>query len=415
MFDRDKWQEIFGTIRKNKLRTVLTALGVFWGIFMLIVLLGAGNGLKNGVVKDFGEEAMNAIWMWSGKTAEPYQGLKPGRVIRFDNDDIALLAREVEGLEMVTPRNRLFGQYTITHKDKSGSFQAFGSVADFFLINGERLNEGRMLNKTDYEERRKVAILGERAKDVVFEGVKESAIGKYIDIKGVAFKVVGIFNSTDGGGRQEERVYIPFSTLQTVFNQPNQVQLIALTTKEGYSPSQIQRQVRNVMSQKHKFAPDDVEAIRLNSNEENYNRVMAILNAIQAFVWFIGIMTLLAGIVGISNIMLIIVKERTKEIGVRKALGATPWSIISLILQESVFITTISGYIGLLAGVGLLNLMSNLIDSAGGSLGFFASPEVDLNIALTATAILVIAGAIAGLMPALKAANIKPIEALRAE
>lgn len=418
MFDRDKWQEIFATIRKNKLRTLLTALGVFWGIFMLVVLQGAGNGLKNGVEREFGEEAKSSIWVWQGKTSVAYDGLQPGRVIRFENEDLINLANQIEDLEVVAPRNRLYGTYTLTYKDKSGSFTTFGALGDFFKINGEKLKEGRLLNYQDEKERRKVVVLGEKAKDVIFEGVEGSVIGKYINVRDVPFKVVGIFNNSDNGGRNEERAYIPFSTLQMVFNQPNQVHLLALSTKAGASPEKVQKQIRRVLGKKHQFDPEDTQAIGMNSNEENFNRIMMVINAIKFFVGFVGIMTLIAGIVGVSNIMLIIVKERTKEIGIRKAMGATPFSIISLIIQESIFITAISGYLGMLAGIGLLELFKfliSMIESSGGSLPYFTAPEIGLEIAIGSTIVLVIAGALAGLMPALKAARIKPVEALASE
>jgi putative ABC transport system permease protein len=417
MFDADKWQEILGTMRKNKLRTFLTAFGVFWGIFMLVMLLGAGKGMQNGIERMFQEEAINSFWIWNGKTSIPSHGFKPGRVIEFTNEDLKALATEIDGVEMTAPRNNLWGEYVIKYKEKNGAFRVFGSVNEFFLINGEKLNHGRMLNRNDQIERRKVVILGERAKNVLF-GEKENAIGKYVEIKGVYFQVVGVYNTNENGGRNEERAYIPFSTLQYTFGQQNKVQLMAITSKPGANSQEIQARVREVMGKKHRFDPKDEQAIGINSNEENFKRFTGLFDAIATFVWVVGIGTLIAGVVGVSNIMLIIVKERTREIGVRKAIGATPYSIVSLILQESIIITAFSGYLGLLAGASLLSLMAwgiDMIEAGGGQLPFFYKPEINFDAALWAILILVMAGAIAGLMPALKAANVKPIEALRAD
>ncbi len=419
MFDLDKWQEIWHTMRKNKLRTILTAMGVFWGIFMLVVLLGAGNGLHNGVNRQFGEGAKNSVWIDNGRTSIPFGGLQPGRRIDFTSEDIDAIFREFgDEVDLLGSRNWTSGEFTLRYDKNNGSFPVFGCNEDFFGISGDILKDGRLINANDIKEKRKIMVLGERAKNVLFEGEDESALGKYVDMGGVYYKVVGIFNSTGGGdGRREERVYIPLSTNQVITNR-NHINVFAITAKEGVSSEALSGKIRNLMAQRHTFSPEDDQAIYINSTEEEYMQVMNLMFGIKAFVWFVGIMTLIAGVVGVSNIMLIIVKERTREIGVRKALGATPWSIVSLIIQESVVITAFSGYCGLLAGVGLLELFRfavNQVESSGGTLPFFTEPEVNTGVAIAATLILVLAGALAGLMPALKAANIKPIEALRAD
>ncbi|RYZ38107.1 MAG: FtsX-like permease family protein, partial [Sphingobacteriales bacterium] len=293
------------------------------------------------------------------------------------------------------------------------AYQVFGSVPEFFTINGEKMQKGRMINELDLAERRKVAVLGERARLVLFKD--EDAIGKYIKIRGVHFKVIGIFTTTGGEGREEERVYTPFTTFQNSFNQYNMVQMFGMTTKSGIPAKVIEEKAKVILAKRHHYDPNDEEAAFLNNNEEDHQRFVGLFGGIRMFIWIVGIGTLIAGIVGVSNIMLIIVKERTREIGVRKALGATPWSIVSLILQESVVITGLSGYLGLLAGVGLLDAMRSGIEKAGGNVPFFSNPGVDFSIAIAATIILVLAGAAAGLMPAIRAAQIKPIEALRAD
>ncbi|WP_162053564.1 ABC transporter permease [Pontibacter pamirensis] len=414
MFDLDKWQEIGATMQKNKLRTFLTAFGVFWGIFMLVLLLGAGKGLENGVYNRFGDGAKNSIFIWSGKTAVAHKGLKPGREIKFTNEDLRAIEREVAELNMMAPRNRVFGEYTINYKKQNGSYMVFGISPEYQEMSGERVYRGRLLNQYDEAEKRKVVVLGEMASKVLFG--EQDPIGEYVNIRGIHFKVVGTFKvSGNNSSRREERAYIPFSTLQGAFNQPNQVQLMLLTAKDGVPAAVMEERLRDLLSQRHKFSGEDDMALGVENTEEEYLKVQGLFNGIKIFVWIVGIGTLIAGIVGVSNIMLIIVKERTREIGVRKALGATPFSIVSLILQESVVITAFSGYMGLLAGTGLLALMEYMLVSSGAEMAFFGSPEVDFGVALAATVLLVLSGAIAGLVPALKAANIKPIEALRAD
>ncbi|QMU30695.1 ABC transporter permease [Adhaeribacter radiodurans] len=414
MFDLDKWQEIRGTLRKNKLRSFLTAFGVFWGIFMLVLLLGMGKGLQNGIYNRFGEGAKNSIFFFTGRTSVAHQGLAPGREIKFTNDDLTAIMREIGNIKIIAPRNRLFGEFTINYKKQNGSYQVFGATDDFLLLNGERLNKGRLLNALDAKEKRKVVILGEAAKKVLFGD--QNAIGEYVNIQGIYFKVVGVFNiKGNNGARREERAYIPFSTLQVTFNQPNQVQMMAMVGQDGIPAKQIEDKVKKALAQRHKFSADDSMALYVNNNETELNQINSLFRGIEIFVWIVGIGTLIAGIVGVSNIMLIIVKERTREIGIRKALGATPFSVVSLILQESIVITAFSGYLGLLAGAGLLDIIRYLLESNGVDLPFFAHPEVDLGVAISATILLVLAGALAGLIPALKAAHIKPIEALRAD
>ncbi|GAB4489955.1 MAG: ABC transporter permease [Raineya sp.] len=416
MFDSDKWQEIFATIQKNKLRTFLTALGVGWGIFMLVFLLGVGKGMENGVKREFAGESVNSIWVWRGKTTLPYKGLKPGREIYFTNEDYQTAENKINDVDFIGVRNSLWGEFTINYKNKNGSFQTYGANYNFFRLNGEKLVEGRFINELDMSEKRKIVVIGARVQKVLFGD--KSPIGEYIEIKGVYFKVVGVFTRKGGNGRLEERIYMPFTTYQATFNPQKRIHLVGIAAKDGVPAKQVEDELRTMLSEKYKFDPKDKQAIGINNNEEEYKRTMGLFMGIQAIVWFVGLGTLAAGIVGVSSIMLIIVKERTKEIGIRKAIGATPWSIISLILQESIFITAMAGYIGLLLGVGVLELIRILIEqveAGGGEVGFFSRPEVNLSVAITATIILVIAGALAGLFPAMRAANIKPIEALRAE
>ncbi|MDQ3393253.1 MAG: ABC transporter permease [Bacteroidota bacterium] len=413
MFDIDKWQEIFSTIRKNKLRTFLTAFGVFWGILMLVLLLGAGQGLENSFHRDFSADAKKAIFIFTGRTSMSNQGLSPGRNIQFSNDDVGKI-KGLQGVNKLSPRNRLFGEFTLNRKTKNGSFQVFGATDDYFKIDVVDTVKGRAINKYDIEEKRKVVLIGGRVKDVLFEP-GEDAIGQYINIKGVYFMVVGTFIDASQDGRGEERAYIPYTSYQQIFNPKGDVQAIFLNVEDNASSMEVEANLKETLASRHKFSVEDNQAIRIVNLEKEYNRFMGVFFGIRSLVWFVGLGTLLAGIIGVSNIMIIIVKERTKEIGIRKAIGATPWSIVSLILQESVLITAVSGYMGLVLGVGILEGINYLLTSNNVKLQYFANPEINLNVAIIALLILVLAGVFAGLMPAIKASRIKPVEALAAD
>lgn len=409
MFDLDKWQEIFDTIKKNKLRTLLTGFSVAWGIFMLIILLGSGYGLENGVRKEFEGDAVNYLSINGGVTSKPYKGMKPGRFIQFKNEDHDILDG-LNNVEMSASRTRLWQISTINYKNQYGTFDVFAISPDYKYVEDLDMISGRFLNKNDQDQTRKVASLGRIVYEELFKG--ESAENKYINIGGVPFKVIGVFNDP-GSDRDLQRIYIPTSAGQRVFGMGERVNSVQLmlgdaSVEESY---QTVSEIKSSMSDKFKFDPSDTRALFIFNSIENYQQFMDLFASIRIFIWFIGIGTIIAGIVGVSNIMMIVVKERTKEIGVRKALGATPWSIVSLILQESIVITAFAGYIGLVLGVGLLELISGSFQGDS----YFANPEININIALGATLILIIAGALAGFVPAQKAASVKPVVALRDE
>ncbi|MCB0571039.1 MAG: ABC transporter permease [Phaeodactylibacter sp.] len=413
MFDRDKWQEIFETIRKNKWRTLATAFGVFWGILMLVLLMGAGQGLQNGVVSNMILDSTNSIWFFTDRTSLPYKGLPPGREIDFQESDLEYIGNNVEGVEYVAAENMLMGNFNIIHGQKSAPYQVFGTGKDYFSIKiYQDYLAGRRLNFSDNIEARKVCVIGDRVANVLF-APGESPVGKEIQIKGSVFKVVGLFHDEGWGGRFSERIYIPFSTFQRTYNPSRNVRLFAVTTKPGYSGKAIEQRIMAVLKQRHLVNPDDNQAFWAHNQEENYRSVMGLFFGIKAFVWLVGIGTLIAGIVGVSNIMIIVVRDRTREIGIRKALGATPWSIVSMIITEAILITGLAGYIGLLAGVGLLYGLNNIMAIAGAQSEYFSNPSVNLKVAFAAMALLVIAGTLAGLVPARRAARITPVEALR--
>ncbi len=419
MFDYDKWQEILSTIRKNKLRTFLTMFGVFWGIFMLLILMGSGNGLKNGVTEDFNGWATNSGFVWSNRTTMPYKGLKPGRYIRFDNEDREALIARVDGLEYLAPRNNLHDWNSgnnISHKDKSGSFRVFGDYPEYQHVQIVDLPKGRNINNLDIRDNRKVAVIGNYVYKVLFKP-DEDPIGDYVKINGIYFQIVGVFKSKRKGDQaefDEQSIIVPFSTFQQAFNFGNTIGWFAFSAKPGIKVSQVEEDIKKVLADRHKINPEDENALGSENLEKEFGQVYNLFKGISVFVWIVGIGTLLAGVIGVSNIMLIIVKERTKEIGIRKSLGATPGSIINLIMQESIVITAVAGYLGLVMGNLILIGVSYALEANGG-VQMFKNPEIDLFTAVTSLIILIACGALAGLIPATKAAKVNPIEALHAE
>jgi len=417
MFDLDIWQEIFATIKKNKMRTFLTGFSVAWGIFMLMILLGSGNGLSNGVAANFMNDAVNAMWIWTGETTIPYQGMKSGRPIKFHNEDQQIL-KKVSGIGVSSGRYSV-GNTRYSYKKESGEYSTITCQPELREVENISMDKGRFINQIDILQNRKVVVLGADIKTALFKD--STAIGEYIKINNVPFQVIGICR--EPGSTNNRNAYMPLSTAQMIFNGSNKLDNLALTINaQTLEESQaIEEQVRNVLGRQHKFDPKDEGAIGLFNKLERYIQTMRIFQAIKIFIWIIGIGTLIAGIVGVSNIMLIVVKERTKEIGIRKAIGASPSSVIGLIMLESILITTIAGYIGLVLGTGLMELVNYfMVQSAGATVAergesIFLNPTVDINIAVAATLLLIVAGAIAGYIPAKRAASIKPIVALRDE
>lgn len=415
MFDLDKWQEIFQTIRNNKIRTFATAFGVFWGILMLILLLGAGQGLQNGVQRSMLLDAINSIWIIPTRTSISYQGMPAGRQHPFQEEDLTSVDDNISGIEFLSPENWLQGDYVVKYGNRTAAFGVYGTRSDYFKIKvTQKTIAGRSLNPLDDENQRKVCLIGNRVAESIFpEGV--DPIGEYLEIKGVVFRVVGLFKFEASGMDQAQRIYIPFSTFQQVFNPKRQVTLFAVTTAPDKAGKVLEKEIVSLLKKRQTIHPDDQQAFWVHNQEEQYRQVLGLFTGIKIFIWLVGLGTLAAGIVGVSNIMIIVVKERTKEIGIRKALGATPNSIIGLILQESIFITAVSGYFGLFLGVVLLEGVNYALEAAGADIGFFTRPEVNFQVAIAALIILIVSGAVAGLFPAFRAAHIKPVDALKDE
>jgi len=422
MFDIDLWNEILSALKKNRMRSFMTAFGVFWGIFMLIIMSGAGKALENGVVDGVRAFATNSAFFWTERTSIPYAGFQRGRRWEYNNADIQYIRDNVKEVEYLSPRLfgwRMNGDNT-TRGERTGSFQMFGDHPDYFQIDKWTPIKGRLINKIDILQERKVCNIGERVVEVMFDK-DEDPIGQYLKISGVYFQVVGVIHAETriniGGGKKEETIIIPFSTMQTTYNYGDMVHFFSVTSQKGYKVSELEEKLKKILKERHKVAPEDLQAVGSFNIEKEFVKFSSLFLGIQILTWIVGLGTLMAGVIGVSNIMLVIIKERTQEIGIQRAIGATPAVIIKHIVAESVFLTVMAGYIGLSLGVGILELLNQVLLSSAktGDEMFFRNPEVNLTMALSALAVLVVAGIIAGLIPASRAIKIKPIDALRDE
>ena len=411
IIDTDKWREIFSRLGKHKLRTALTAFSVWWGIFMLVILLGAGKGLENSAMEDFGDDMINVIGMWAGTTSQEYKGLPPGRRLRFSTDEYNLL-EGIEDVDEVASRYSLWGEYAIKHKNKGLSFDVRCVNTAYLKFENQELLKGRSMNQMDLDEKRKVCVIGDKVESGFFPK-KENPIGEYLNIKGTDYQIVGVITDTGWEGKRR-RIFIPMTTAQLVEGTDRIHQLQVGIGQGTFEESEIiKEKIRYNLAAKMNFSPSDKQAIYMWSSAEEFKNFNAIMTMIQFFIWFVGIGSIIAGVIGVSNIMLIVVKERTKEIGVRKALGATPNSIVTMIVQEAIFLTSIAGYLGMLCGMGVIIAIQWVMKENNIEAEFFRNPEVDINLVLTALFILVFSGAIAGLIPALQAVKINPVVAMK--
>ena len=416
MFDLDKWKEVWATLRSNRLRTFLTAFGVFWGIFMLMAMLTFGSSMQSGMQKQMKGMATNLLWIWGQVTTESYDGLQPGRVVKYNRDDIEIL-RRLPGVEHLAPRIQLGGwmnSNVVSYGSKNGTFQVMGDYPELKHIMAFAYEAGRFINERDIAEERKVCVIGKAVREQLY-AKDVDPIGTQIKISGVYFEVVGVtttLRTGQMGERDANTVFVPFTTMKNAFNIGDRVGFFAMTATPGTNGPELERQVRAALAKHHHIAPTDEMAIGSFNMFEKFEGFRTFMFVLALLSWIVGGATLLAGVVGVSNIMLITVKERTKEIGVRKALGATPLSIIAMVMKESVVLTLIAGLLGVAAGVGIMALADQVL--ANNDLPF-GPPTVGLQTVLTAVVVLVISGGLAGIMPAAHAASIRPIEALRAE
>nr|HEX4317584.1 ABC transporter permease [Kofleriaceae bacterium] len=417
MFDLDNWQEIIAVLRSNRLRTFLTAFGVFWGILMLMSMLGFGSAIQTGSQRQMKGMATNLLFVWGQTSTKPYDGLPTGRAVRFKTPDIELL-RKLPGVEWLAPRLQLGGwqnNFNVSYENKTGAYNVFGDYPDFKHIIAFEYEAGRFINQRDIDESRKVVVIGRAVKDELYPPDVDP-MGTYLKISGVYFQVIGVtrtLRSGQQGDRDAHTLFVPFTTLKTSFNMGDRVGFFAMTAKPGVDGPALEDEVRAALNKAHRVSPDDHLAIGSFNMFVVFGKFQTFFVVLAMLSWIVGGMTLMAGVVGVSNIMLITVKERTKELGVRKALGATPMSIISMVMKESIVLTAIAGLVGISVGTGFLALFdfvfSKIPDFPLGP------PDVGLTTVLEAVAVLVVAGALAGIMPASHAASIKPIEALRTE
>ena len=414
MFDIERWQEIFDTLRKNKLRTFLTGLSVASGIFILVILLGFGQGMQNGIAHEFEQDASTSVWVWPGMTTKEFKGLNPGRRIQLRNENFDYWSKaQNDQIERESPRI-FIGGVNVNYGNEALVYGIHGVAGDFQFIENAKMTSGRFINYTDMESTAKVVVIGEKIRRDVF-GHLDSPLGEFIEFSGIPFKIVGTYKELRE--REEETLYIPLSTAQRVFNGGDRINNLAYTLPPAENFDQavaeavaFKDQLRQYLQQAHTVAPDDTGAIRVWSAMEEAKRYYSLTGNIKFFFWFVGICTIIAGVVGVSNIMLIVVKERTREIGIRKALGAKPWAIVGMILHEAIFVTTISGFMGLMFSMGLLELVGPHVE-----VDYIMNPSVNLTVALSTVFVLVLAGTIAGFFPAWRAANIQVIKALKDE
>lgn len=419
LFDRDKFTEIWHALGKNKLRTFFTAFGVFWGIFMLVIMLGSGKGLHNGVSQGMGDMATNALFVWTQPTTISYKGFPKGRRYNFNNDDTQALRDNIPELEYIAPRLQAGGgtDNNVVRNERTAAYRIQGDYPDMNKIDPVNILAGRFINENDIKDRRKVIVIGIRVKDEMFDK-DEDPIGDYLRIRGVYFKIVGVYSSKKSdqqAERENQQIFMPFTTLQRTYNYGNIVGWYSMTSYKDVPASEALEKVKDVLRERHSISPMDERAVGSFNVENEFKKMVTLFTGINALIWIVGIGTLMAGVIGVSNIMLIVVKERTKEIGVQRALGATPLAVRTQIVLESVFLTSIAGYVGLVLGVALLELINYALINFGASGEMFNHPEVDFNKAVSALVVLIISGALAGLIPARRATQIKPIDALRDE
>ncbi|KGK31886.1 ABC transporter permease [Cellulophaga sp. E6(2014)] len=415
MFDLERWQEIFDTIRKNKLRTFLTGLSVASGIFILVILLGFGQGMQNGIAKEFESDSATSIWIWTETTQKAHKGLNPGRQIQFRDEDYTTI---VDKMDLTLDQKSAFylpQNITTTYKDDALIYRVMGTTNGAQFLENQDMLEGRFITIKDESQVEKVAVISDKIQREAFTDV-DNPVGEYIKISNIPFKIIGVYKDK-AGEREENRIFIPITTAQKVFNGADKLDNLVFSSPlaanfdEAVQQSiTLKTKIDTYLRQAHSIAPDDEGGIGINNQMENAKRFYALTGNIKLFFWFVGLCTIIAGVVGVSNIMLIVVKERTKEIGIRKALGAKPWSIIGMILHESVFVTAISGFTGLIFSMGLLELIGPNIE-----VDYIVNPSVDFNVAMSTVFLLVVAGAIAGFFPAWRAASIHTIDALRDE
>jgi len=415
MFSLERWHEILDGLSKNKLRTFLTGVSVASGIFILVILLGAGNGIQNGIQKQFQKDAENRIVIYPGSTKKEHKGHGVGRRIQFRNNDYQLITTLLNDyIEYKSAVYSLWSQ-SVVYKKETGNYNTLGVYPDNQFIENASIVSGRFINQSDIDSCEKIAVIGQKVASDLFLN-DEDPIGKRLKIQGAIYKVVGVF-SDQGDERQENRIFLPITTAQQVYSAGDKISYMCFTLNRRDNFEQISadadqftKKLEQLLKSRHNIAPDDNGALQVYNVIEQAKNTFMVISGVKMFFWFVGLCTIIAGVVGVGNIMLIIVKERTKEIGIRKALGASPFSIVSSILHEAVFITVVAGFVGLIFGLLVWEIVGPFIET-----DFFTRPEVDFNVTISTLILLVVSGVFAGFIPAYRAAKIQPIVALRDE
>jgi ABC-type antimicrobial peptide transport system, permease component len=421
LFDLDRWIEVWVTITRNKTRSLMTCFGVFWGILMLVILLGSGTGMKNGFLSIVSGFATNSAFFITDRTSEPYKGFNKGRYWDMRNRDIESIVKNVPGIQDISPI--IFGgrsEKNVVYGQQTGSFNVKGVMPEYFNIDMQEVHYGRLLNEIDMQEKRKVCLIGSRVNETLFRN--DNPCGKYIRVNGSYYQIVGVVKQRASnisiGGRGEESVIIPFVTLQQIQNQGDRINFIGVSVQQGFPVQQVIDEITTILKTQNEISPTDPQAVMVINLAKQFDTFNLLFIGINILVWIVGIGTLLAGIIGVSNIMMVTIKERTKEIGVRRALGAKPSNIISQVMSESVLLTSLAGLMGLTLGVFLLDVINNLLLAQPASTMetmFFKNPEISIQVAVAATIIIIISGLIAGLIPAWRALQVKAIDAIREE
>lgn len=419
MFNRNRWNEILEVLTSNLFRTSLTAFGVFWGIFILILLLAAGKGLENGIKQDFGDIATNTMFMWTRTVTKSYEGMSKGRRFNYRLSDVEDIRENIPELRFISPRNQLNGfngSNNVVRGLNTGAFDVYGDYPEFIQQEPMEITSGRFINYGDINEKRKVAIIGEGVSTSLYDK-NEEIIGSYIKIQGVNFMVIGTYKkkNNDGDGEEaQKQIFVPFTSFSQAFNMGDRVGWMAITANDGTPITAIKNNIFDIVKKNHKIHPEDERAVGHFDLYEQYNRVESLFMALRVIAYFVGILVLLSGVIGVSNIMLIVVKERTKEIGIRRALGASPGNIRGQILTESIFLTIISGMAGIALGALFIYVINSILEM-NGPVDMFTNPSVNLGVVTIALTILVVSGLLAGLIPAQNAIRVKPVDALRTE
>ena len=416
MFDLDRWHEIYITISRNKLRSFLTAFGVFWGIFMLVALIGAGKGLETMISKQFKGVATNSCIIWSGRTSEAYKGFRKGRYWEIKNRDVEIIKEKVKGIDEISPIISSWSSKTdnVVRGEKKGTFQTQGSFANYNKIDNHTMIFGRYLNDIDVKESRKVCLIGSRVYEALFNR-GEDPIGQEVRVDGVYYKVIGVGDGSPSmsfNGNKEEMITIPFTTMQKIYNYGDEVHILFVMAKPNVAVSEMQQQIETILRTAHSIAPNDKQAVNAFNLETTFKQIGYLFWGVNILAWVVGLGTLIAGIIGVSNIMMVTVRERTQEIGIRRALGAKPSTIMTQIMSESFVITAAAGFLGISFGVLVLQIVDLVLSSDSGATSVF---QVSFFLAIKAALTIIILGTLAGLGPAFRAMKIKPIEALSEE